>query len=99
MIFIFKKDGEIYVDYEKIYRLKKERNSYKLEIIEDNEKDSDSDELGLDETELKKISSSSKLYTVIRLTDLINGKKYDNKCFCYLVVTEKILTQFYKWWC
>ena len=99
MIFIFKKDGEIYVDYEKIYRLKKERNSYKLEIIEDNEKDSDSDELGLDETDLKKISSSSKLYTVIRLTDLINGKKYDNKCFCYLVVTEKILTQFYKWWC
>ena len=99
MLFIFKKDREIYIDYETIYRLKKERNFYKLEKIKDDKKDFNSDGIGLDETTLKTISSSSKLYTIIKLSDLISEKKYDNKCFCYLVVTEKILTQFYKWWC
>ena len=99
MLFIFKKDGEIYIDYETIYRLKREKNIYKLEIIKDNEKDFNSDGIELDETILKTIPSSSKLYTIIKLSDLATGKKYDNKCFCYLVVTEKILTQFYRWWC
>ena len=99
MIFIFKKDGKIYIDYETLYLLKKDKNNYKLEEIVDNNKDFDSGELELEEIPLKKISSSSKLYSVIKLTDLITEKKYNDKCFCYLVVTEKILTQFYKWWC
>ena len=99
MIFIFKKDGKIYVDYDSLYQLTIARNTYKLEKSEDNEKDLNLDTLGLEETALKTIHSSSKKYTVIHLTDLIKEKKYDNKCFCYLVITEKILTQFYNWWC
>ena len=99
MIFIFKKDEEIYVDYETLYKLKKEKNSFKLEKMNENEKDFDSIELGLDETAIKNIPSPSDLYTVIKLNDLKREKKYENKCFCYMVITEKILIQFYNWWC
>ena len=99
MIFIFKKDGEIYIDYEALYRLKNEKNGFETEKVIDDKKDFDSVELGLDEIALKNIPSSSNLYTVIKLDDLLQKKKYDNKCFCYLVVTEKILIQFYNWWC
>ena len=88
-----------YMDYDSLYQLTIARNTYKLEKSEDNEKDLNLDTLGLEETALKTIHSSSKKYTVIHLTDLIKEKKYDNKCFCYLVITEKILTQFYNWWC
>ena len=99
MIFIFKKGKDIYIDYENLYLLKKSRNSYELKQINDDKNDLNSNVIGLDENALKKIPSSSKRYTIIQLTDLIKDKRYDNKCFCYLVITEKILSQFYNWNC
>ena len=99
MIFIFKKGVDIYIDYENLYLLKKSRNSYYLKQINDDKNTFDSNVLGLDETALKKIPSYSKKYTIINLTDFIKDKKYDNKCFCYLVITEKMLSKFYNWWC
>ena len=102
MIFIFKRDNKIYIDYQTIiYLLKRVKFNYELIKIENKEKEIGSTELQLDETLLKTISSNQSRYTQIQLGDLFdkNTNKYDNKCFCYLVITEQVLTEFYKWWC
>ena len=75
-------------------------SNYEIEKIEEKEKKINSIGIELDGTLLKNIPSSSKKYTKIQLIDLFNEKnKYNNKCFCYLVVSENILIEFYKWWC
>lgn len=101
MIFIFKKEGKMYIDYQtKIYQLKRIKTNFKLDLIKEKEEDFDSIGIELEESLSKTILKNYKKYTIIQLTDLINDKKkYNNKCFCYLVITEKILSQFYKWNC
>ena len=98
MVFIFKKDETIYVDYGEIYKLITDKSKYSLEIVEG--KDFDSKGIKLNETPLKVIQTQAKKYNTIKLSDLSDEKvKYNNICFCYLVVTEDFLTRFYNWWC
>lgn len=112
IMFIFVKESEIYIDYDKLYQLKKSKNNIyqivevkkeKSEEMKKNEKQEDkiSSDLNLDEQNLT-IPSKSEKYSIIHLNDLFekkNQKKYDKKCFCYLVITENILSQFYNWNC
>ena len=101
MVFIFKNEDKIYIDYQKIiYLLIKTKSDYQLKKIEDETEDIEHKEIELEEMILKRKPSNQKRYTMIQLTDLFNKKnKYENKCFCYLVVTETLLSQFYNWWC
>ena len=103
MIFIFKRNNNTYIDYnEKIYTLKKGKSSEYF-IIKENEDEKKiiSTGLQLDENALKTIPSKKINYIKIPLSDLFDKKikRYNDKCFCYLVITKEKLTDFYNWWC
>lgn len=103
MIFIFKRNNNIYIYYkEEIYSLKKGKSSkYIIQKINEDEKKNIFTEEQLDENLLKKIPSKKKNLIKIELSDLFDKKniKYNDKCFCYLVITKEKLTEFYNWWC
>ena len=103
MIFIFKRNNNIYIYHkEEIYLLKKGKSS--KYIIQKTDKDEIKNiftEEQLDENPLKNIPSKKMNFIKINLSDLIDNKnkKYNDKCFCYLVITADNLTAFYNWWC
>ena len=45
------------------------------------------------------ISSKTKKYNIIQLSDLFKKNKYNGECFCYLVMTGNNVKEFYNYWC
>ena len=103
MIFIFKRNNNIYIYHkEEIYLLKKGKSSkYIIQKTDKDEKKNIFTKEQLDENPLKNIPSKKMNFIKINLSDLIDNKnkKYNDKCFCYLVITADNLAAFYNWWC
>ena len=96
MVIIFKRDEKIYIEYDKLYLLKNNYNKYSFQSLDEKEIGSS---LGLMESNLPNISRNTTKYRLISLSDLFKKKKYNEECFCYLVITGNNLKDFYKYWC
>lgn len=99
MIILFKKDEKIYINYDALYLINKEKkkNKYSFKIVDENEIQIN-EKLELEEVSLVNIKrNTTKKYIKIQLVDLKN-KIYNEKCFCYLIINEKMLETFYHWW-
>ena len=99
MVIIFKKDGKIYVEYNKLYLLKNNNNNYSFQSLDGKEIETKNSSLGLMEPKLPNISSKTKKYNIIQLSDLFKKNKYNGECFCYLVITGNNVKEFYNYWC
>jgi hypothetical protein len=99
MIILFTKDEKIYINYDALYLINKEKkkNKYSFKIVDENEIQIN-EKLELEEVSLVNIKrNTTKKYIKIQLADLKN-KIYNEKCFCYLIINEKMLETFYHWW-
>ena len=98
MIILFKKDEKIYINYDTLYLINKDKkkNKYIFEVVDEKEIQINED-LELEEVFLLNIKrNTEKKFIKIQLADL--KKNYNEKCFCYLIINEKMLQNFYHWW-
>ena len=97
MINIFIKGGKAYINYDLIFSLEKNKNGYEIKEIDANKINSDKT-LHLNEFDSPNLTTKPKKKKIekISLDDLLNNKiKYNEECFCFLVITENYLKDFY----
>ena len=98
MIIIFKNENKIYVRYNKIYLLKETGNTFSFQPLEEDNIKQKKNSLVLNDQPLPTPNIDPK-YAKITFQDYLKKKKYNGKCFCYLVITKKNLQDFYNYWC
>ena len=99
MIIIFKTNEELYIIYDSKYKLEEKNNILSLQQIKNEKLEDKIKSSLLKEEPLLNIKSSKQKYSKIYLKDLIEKKKYNNECFCYLIITKEIVKEYYQSWC
>ena len=108
MIIIYQKDKKIYINYGLItYLLEENEKALNNYIIKKNdEKIDETLELTEEKESTIPVKKNKKKYIQktqyqkIKLKEYIkNAEKFEQKCFCYLVMTEERIKQFYKDYC
>ena len=67
-----------------------------MAIVDENNIKSDNNIIELEENIKKNVSPK---YIRIKFEDLFKkSNEYDKKCFCYLVITEQSMKEFYRYW-
>ena len=108
MIIIYQKDKKIYINYSLItYLLEENEKAPNNYIIKKNdEKIDETLELTEEKESTIPVKKNKKKYIQktqyqkIKLKEYIkNAEKFEQKCFCYLVMTEERIKQFYKDYC
>ena len=89
-----------YIYYNNLYLIKEKKKNFEYEITGDEIIKKETENSDLEEETLSKSLGPKKRYIIIQYNDLIKKQKsYDGKCFCYLVLLEKDLKDFYHYWC
>ena len=93
LIILFKKDKKNYIIYdEAIYLIKNNKGQYELKKVEN-------DNIIDNSLELEEEKYYQTKYQIIELQDLLKNNLLNRICFCYLIVNEESLRQFYNFWC
>ena len=100
ILFLFIKDKNAYIYYNTLYLIKENKKIFEYEIIGDEILKEEIKNLQLSEDILSKSLGQQKRYLIIQYSDLVKKQKlYNGKCFCYLVLLEQDLKDFYHYWC
>ena len=99
MVIIIKNEDKIYIMYDILYLLKETGDKFNFQPLEEENFQKYDNSLDLIEQTLPTIQASPKKYKKIKFQDFLAKKKYNGKCFCYLVITTKKLKNFYNYWC
>ena len=100
ILFLFLKDKKMYIYYNNLYLIKEKKKKFEYEITEDEIIKKETENSDLEEETLSKSLGPKKRYIIIQYNDLIKKQKlYNGKCFCYLVLLEQDLKDFYHYWC
>ena len=99
---LFIKDNNTYIYYNTLYLIKEKNKIFEYKIIGDEILKEEIKNLKLAEDTLSNSLTQKKRYLIIQYNDLFKKPKqklYNGKCFCYLVLLEQDLKDFYHYWC
>ena len=102
ILFLFTKDNNTYIYYNTLYLIKEKNKIFEYKIIGDEILKEEIKNLKLAEDTLSNSLTQKKRYLIIQYNDLFKKPKqklYNGKCFCYLVLLEQDLKDFYHYWC